>query len=90
MLRPIARPLEVFKNHSCVFEVLGFPLALENYHPGERLASALLQYVPQERLGVANEGDLGPGESQPFPEKPHQPITLRAVSVIALAARSEN
>src|ERR1700674_3463081 len=84
------RPLKVFENHLGVFEMLGLPLALEDHHPRKRLASALFQYVSQERLCVANEGHLGTGESQSFPEEPHQTVTLRAASGIALAARGEN
>jgi len=90
VFRCLARPLEVFENHAYVFEVLGFPLALEDHYPRKRLTSALFEYVPQKRLCVAHEGHLGTGESQSFPEKPHQTVSLRATSGIAMAARGEN
>jgi hypothetical protein len=79
------RAARIFQHHARVFDVLGFPLALEDYQPGHRVARASIQNMAQEWLRVPHKTDFAPRESALLPQQPQQAIALRAAGGIAMA-----
>ena len=83
-------PTVIVEYHAGEVAQFDVPLALRQQEPAQRFAQAALEGLRQERLRVADEADVGPGQAGLLPDQPHQAVGVGAGGGLALPVGDED